>query len=58
MRISIIGGGIVGLTTALSLARVGFKPTVYEAVRNPSPLGYPTPRGNLLNSACSPSLKH
>jgi 2-polyprenyl-6-methoxyphenol hydroxylase-like FAD-dependent oxidoreductase len=39
VRISIIGGGIVGLTTALSLARVGFKPTVFEAVRNPSPLG-------------------
>ncbi len=39
VRIAIIGGGIVGLTTALSLARVGFKPVVYEAVRNPTPLG-------------------
>ncbi len=39
MRIAIVGGGIVGLTTALSLARVGFKPIVYEAVRRPSPLG-------------------
>ena len=39
MRIAIVGGGIVGLTTAVSLARVGFRPTVYEAVRNPSPLG-------------------
>ncbi len=39
MRIAIIGGGIVGLTTALSLARVGLKPTVYEAVVEPAPLG-------------------
>lgn len=39
MRIAIVGGGIVGLTTALSLAQAGFRPTVYEAVRNPSPLG-------------------
>ena len=27
MRIAIIGGGIVGLTTALSLARAGFRAT-------------------------------
>ena len=39
MRIAIVGGGIVGLTTALSLARLGFTPTVYEAVRKPLPLG-------------------
>jgi len=39
VRIAIVGGGIVGLTTAVSLARVGFRPTVYEAVRKPSPLG-------------------
>jgi 2-polyprenyl-6-methoxyphenol hydroxylase-like FAD-dependent oxidoreductase len=39
MRIVIIGGGIVGLTTALSLARVGLRPTVFEAVANPAPLG-------------------
>ena len=39
MRIAIIGGGIVGLTTALSLARLGFKPVVYEAVGSPAPLG-------------------
>lgn len=39
MRIAIVGGGIVGLTTAISLARVGFHPIVYEAVRNPTPLG-------------------
>ena len=39
MRIAIVGGGIVGLTTAVSLARVGLRPTVHEAVRKPSPLG-------------------
>ena len=39
LRIAIVGGGIVGLTAALSLARVGFKPVVYEAVRKPQPLG-------------------
>ena len=39
MRIAIVGGGIVGLTTALSLARAGFRPTVYEAVQKPAPLG-------------------
>ncbi len=39
LRIAIVGGGIVGLSTAISLARVGFKPVVYEAVRKPEPLG-------------------
>jgi 5-methylphenazine-1-carboxylate 1-monooxygenase len=39
VRIVIVGGGIVGLATALSLARVGLRSTVYEAVRKPSPLG-------------------
>ena len=39
MHIAIVGGGIVGLTTAISLARVGLRSTVYEAVRKPSPLG-------------------
>jgi 2-polyprenyl-6-methoxyphenol hydroxylase-like FAD-dependent oxidoreductase len=39
MRIAIVGGGIVGLTTAISLAKVGMKATVYEAVRKPVPLG-------------------
>ena len=39
LRIAIVGGGIVGLTAALSLARVGFKPVVYEAVHKPQPLG-------------------
>ena len=39
LRIAIVGGGIVGLTAALSLARLGFKPVVYEAVRKPQPLG-------------------
>ncbi len=39
MEIAIIGGGIVGLTTALSLAAAGFKPIVYEAVEELKPLG-------------------
>lgn len=39
MKIAIVGGGIVGLTTALSLHKVGFKPTVFEAVPSPAPLG-------------------
>ncbi len=39
MRIAIVGGGIVGLTTALALARVGLRPSVYEAVWDPQPLG-------------------
>jgi 2-polyprenyl-6-methoxyphenol hydroxylase-like FAD-dependent oxidoreductase len=37
--IAIVGGGIVGLTTALSLHSAGFRPTVYEAVSKPAPLG-------------------
>jgi 2-polyprenyl-6-methoxyphenol hydroxylase-like FAD-dependent oxidoreductase len=39
MEIAIIGGGIVGLVTALSLHRAGFRPIVYEAVATPAPLG-------------------
>ena len=39
MRVAVIGGGIAGLTTALALARVGVRSTVYEAVRDPRPLG-------------------
>jgi len=39
MRIAIVGGGIAGLTAALSLHAVGFKPTVFEAVSRPAPLG-------------------
>jgi 5-methylphenazine-1-carboxylate 1-monooxygenase len=37
--IAIVGGGIVGLTAALSLRAAGFRPTVYEAVSQPAPLG-------------------
>ena len=37
--IAIVGGGIVGLTAALSLQAAGFRPTVYEAVGQPAPLG-------------------
>jgi 2-polyprenyl-6-methoxyphenol hydroxylase-like FAD-dependent oxidoreductase len=39
MDIAIVGGGIVGLTAALSLAAGGFRPTVYEAVTGLRPLG-------------------
>ena len=39
LRIAIVGGGIVGLTAALSLHKLGFRPTVYEAVRKAQPLG-------------------
>jgi 2-polyprenyl-6-methoxyphenol hydroxylase-like FAD-dependent oxidoreductase len=39
MDIAIVGGGIVGLATALSLAAGGFRPTVYEAVAEIRPLG-------------------
>lgn len=37
--IAIIGGGIAGLTAALSLHAAGFHPTVYESVAVPAPLG-------------------
>ncbi|RYD45610.1 MAG: flavin-dependent oxidoreductase [Sphingomonadales bacterium] len=37
--IAIVGGGIVGLTAALSLHSGGFRPTVYEVVAKPAPLG-------------------
>jgi 5-methylphenazine-1-carboxylate 1-monooxygenase len=39
IEIAVIGGGIVGLTTALSLHAAGFRPTVYEAVATPAPMG-------------------
>lgn len=38
-RILIVGGGIVGLTTAISLHKAGFRPIVYEAVEELRPLG-------------------
>jgi 5-methylphenazine-1-carboxylate 1-monooxygenase len=37
--IAIAGGGIVGLTAALSLHAAGFRLTVFEAVSQPAPLG-------------------
>ena len=37
--IIIAGGGIAGLVAALSLHAAGFRPTVYEAVSKPAPLG-------------------
>jgi len=39
MRILIAGAGIAGLTAALSLHAVGFRPIVFEAVSKPAPLG-------------------
>ncbi len=39
MRIAIVGAGIGGLTAALSLHAAGFRPTVFEAVTTPAPLG-------------------
>ncbi|MGZ3377028.1 MAG: flavin-dependent oxidoreductase [Phenylobacterium sp.] len=39
MRILIVGAGIGGLTTALSLHAAGFQPVVVEAVARPAPLG-------------------
>jgi 2-polyprenyl-6-methoxyphenol hydroxylase-like FAD-dependent oxidoreductase len=39
LKIAIVGGGIVGLASALSLAAAGFRPTAYEAVPDIKPLG-------------------
>ena len=40
MQVIIIGGGISGLTQALSLHQVGIACRVYDAVPTLSPLGY------------------
>jgi 2-polyprenyl-6-methoxyphenol hydroxylase-like FAD-dependent oxidoreductase len=39
MQVIIIGAGVAGLATALSLAEIGLTPVVYEAVETPAPLG-------------------
>ena len=39
MHVAIIGGGITGLATALSLHAAGIACTVFEAVEKPAPLG-------------------
>ena len=40
MRVIIVGGGIAGLTAALSLHQIGVECRVYESVATLSPLGY------------------
>src|SRR6516165_3571327 len=39
MQVIIIGAGVAGLATALSLAEIGLTPVVHEAVETPAPLG-------------------
>ncbi|WP_405798078.1 flavin-dependent oxidoreductase [Streptomyces sp. NBC_01506] len=39
MRVNVVGGGIAGLTCALSLHAAGFRPRVYEAARTVEPVG-------------------
>lgn len=39
MHVAVIGGGITGLATALSLHAAGIACTVFEAVEKPAPLG-------------------
>src|SRR5947209_12741657 len=39
MEVIIVGGGIAGLTLALSLDQAGIASRVYEAVADPAPLG-------------------
>lgn len=39
LDIAIVGGGIAGLTAALSLHAAGFRPTIFESVAKPAPLG-------------------
>ncbi|CAN7385613.1 flavin-dependent oxidoreductase [Phenylobacterium sp. LjRoot219] len=39
MKVAIVGGGITGLTTALSLHAAGVSCVVFEAVAQPAPLG-------------------
>jgi 5-methylphenazine-1-carboxylate 1-monooxygenase len=39
LQVIVIGGGIGGLTLALSLHQAGIAVRVYESVRNPAPLG-------------------
>jgi 2-polyprenyl-6-methoxyphenol hydroxylase-like FAD-dependent oxidoreductase len=39
VKVIIVGGGIAGLTLALSLHQVGIAACVYEAVADPAPTG-------------------
>jgi hypothetical protein len=39
LRIAIIGGGIAGLTTAVALRKLGFRPTIFESAPEIKALG-------------------
>ena len=39
LPVLIVGGGIAGLTTALTLHQLGIKAQVFEAAEEPRPLG-------------------
>lgn len=55
IEVIVVGGGIAGLTMALNLHQAGIAVRVYEAVREPQPLGLgiklqPLPFANSQNS--------
>ncbi len=54
MNISIIGGGIAGLTTAVALTQLGYTPHVYEAANELKPLG----AGIILSPNAMAVLRH
>jgi 2-polyprenyl-6-methoxyphenol hydroxylase-like FAD-dependent oxidoreductase len=50
MKVIVVGGGIGGLSLALSLHQVGIEARVYEAVRDLVPLGVGISRRPSANS--------